>query len=99
MEEAPKSIFHVCYVAVTYRVEARARKWLTGVNATPGQKQYRDKILINEISAAWAPGQTHTFYARHEDTITPYGHRVRLVPVSAEEIAALAAADPAFQVY
>lgn len=82
---ATGKILHICYIEATYRIDKRGRKWLQATNVTPGQKAYRDPILINDISQDWQPGEEHFLLARHEDTITPYGHNVKLVPVTEDE--------------
>jgi len=76
---------HICWIKGNYRIQKRGQKWLYGVNETPGQKAFLDKILINQVSGVWQPGQSVQIWAIHQDDITSYGHRVILIPITEEE--------------
>lgn len=73
-----KSI-HLCLYKGRYQILSRGRVWLKA-RRIDGPKSYCDQILINPVSIGWNVGDTVDFIGLHHDTITSFGHDVRLVP-------------------
>ena len=80
-----EKVRHICWIKGAYLITKRGRKWLYGENRTPGQKAYKDKIAINEISQHWQVNENVDIFAVHQDDITPYGHNVVLIPISEQD--------------
>lgn len=78
----------ICWIKASYKISKRGRKWLQAVNVTPGQKPYRDKILINAISQEWRPEEVRALFAIHVEDINPFGRKVMLIPVTEEDYCA-----------
>jgi hypothetical protein len=67
-------ITHTNYIA-TYTVIRRGTKYIHCRLYRNKGKLIIDRILINEISKDWAPGETYTIRSLHHDMPVLKGHR------------------------
>jgi len=64
---------HIAWISAQYMISGQEDKWLRGYVPGAGMR-HRDKILINDVSAAWQVGQLVNLYAIHISEIDSKGN-------------------------